>query len=127
MCDDFNILVVTFYFFMNKKLYLFTGVLALIASVVCLIFDWRISTGIIIGLLSSYLYFYILNVEFKIEDGQISKGGILGFFLRILVIALPLFIACVLPNVFNIFGAFAGVMIFRIIMMIVFYKERENM
>ena len=44
-------------------------------------------------------------MNFKIkEDGTISKGSALGFIIRILVIALPLLIACLFPNVFNIFG-----------------------
>ena len=110
---------------MKKKIYLYSLILGIFTSIICAIFDFRISTGIIIGMLSSFLYFYILNLNFKINvDGNISKGGVLGYFIRLIVIALPLLISCLLPNYFNVFGAFAGVMLFRIIMIIMFFKEK---
>ncbi|MBQ0036844.1 MAG: ATP synthase subunit I [Firmicutes bacterium] len=112
---------------MNKNIYLYSGILGLLASVICGFFNWCISSGIIIGLLSSYLYFYLLNMQFQFKDGEIKKGGILGFGIRIIVLALPLLIACLLPNYFNIFGAFGGVMVFRIIMMIMFFKQKGEM
>lgn len=112
---------------MNKKIYLYSGIIGLFVSIICAFFDWKISMGILIGLLASFLYFFLLNDQFKIEDGQISKGGVLGFGLRIIVLALPLLVACLLPQYFNIFGAFAGVMVFRIIMMIMFFKQKGEM
>lgn len=113
---------------MNKNVYLYSIILGIVASLICAYFNWRISTGIIIGLLSSYLYFYILNMSFKVkEDGTISKGNILGFFIRILTLALPLLIAFLYPNIFNIFGAFAGVMVFRIVMIVIFFIEKGEM
>ena len=113
---------------MNKKIYLYSGIFGIVASIIAYFFNWRVSTGVIIGVLFSYLYFIILNMNFKIkEDGTISKGSALGFIIRILVIALPLLIACLFPNVFNIFGAFAGVMLFRIVMIILFFIEKGEM
>lgn len=112
-------------YLMNKQIYLFSGILAIIASMVCAYFNWRISTGIIIGIICSYGYFYLLNKSLNVkEDGSISKGGVIGFLVRILLIALPLAISVLLPEYFNIFGAFAGVMIFRIIMIIYFFKQK---
>ena len=112
---------------MNKKVYIYSGILAALASLICLYFDYRISTGIVIGLLSSYLYFYILNMQFKIEDGKMNKGGVLGYFIRIAVIALPLLLACLMPQYFNIFGAFGGVMLFRVVMMVMFILQKGDM
>lgn len=110
---------------MNKQIYLYSGIISVIASIICAFFNWTISTGVIIGALSSFVYFYILNMNFKInEDGNISKGGVLGYFIRLIVLALPLLIACLLPNVFNIFGAFAGIMLFRIVMIIMFFTKK---
>lgn len=120
------IFIGAFYFFMKKEIYLYSGIVSLVACVISAFFNWRISTGILIGALSSFIYFYILNLNFRIVDGNISKGGVLGFIVRILILALPLLIACLLPNYFNIFGAFGGVMIFRIIMIIMFLKEKEG-
>lgn len=112
---------------MKKEIYLYSGIISVVASLICLFFDWRISSGIMIGVLSSFLYFYILNINFKInEDGNISKGGVFGYFARILVLAVPLLIACLLPDIFNIFGAFAGVMVFRIIMMFMFFIRKGD-
>lgn len=118
----------SFFNYMNKKVYLYSLILCIVASLICAYFNWRISTGIVIGMLSSFLYFYILNMNFKIkDDGTISKGSILGFLVRILALALPLFIAFLLPNIFNFFGAFAGVMLFRIVMITLFFKEKGEM
>lgn len=113
---------------MNKDLFIVSGIVSLVASIICFFIKWQIATGLILGTLFSFVYFFLLNVGFKInDDGSISKGGALLFILRMIMLALPLFIACMIPNVFNIFGAFAGVMIFRIVMMIVYFKKKgEN-
>lgn len=113
---------------MNKEIYLYSGILTVIASVICAYFNWTIATGIIIGALSSFIYFYILNLNFKInDDGNISKGGVLGYFIRIIVLALPLLVSCLFPKYFNIFGAFGGIMLFRIVMIVMFFiKKGDN-
>ena len=122
------IFIETFFICMNKQICIISGIVSIIASGICLLFNWTISTGIIIGLLSSLIYFFLLNKTYKInEDGSISKGGIIAFFLRIIILALPLLIACLLPNIFNIFGAFGGVMLFRFVMIIFFLKEKGGM
>ena len=112
----------------NKQIYIYSGILGIIACAICWYFNWRISTGILIGLISSFIYFYLINNSFKLkEDGSISKGGVIGFILRIVVIALPLLIACLLPDYFNIFGAFGGVMLFRFVMIFYFLKQKGEM
>ena len=122
--DNYALCVMSLFISMNKEIYLYSSIIGVLASIVCAFFNWRISTGILIGMLSSYLYFYLLNLQFKVVDGKISKGGIIGYFLRIIVLALPLLLACLLPNYFNIFGAFGGIMAFRIIMMIIYFKQK---
>ena len=110
---------------MNKILYLISFIVSLLASLICLFIKWQISTGIILGTVFSLIYFFLLNKSYSIdENGNLNKGNPLGFFLRIIIIALPLLISCLLPNYFNIFGAFGGVMLFRIVMMITFFKKR---
>lgn len=111
----------------NKQIYFYSGIIATIACVICGYFNWKISLGIAIGVLSSFVYFFVLNLTFKIEDGKMSKGGIFGFFFRIIIIAFPLLVSCLFPQYFNIFGAFGGVMLFRIVMMVMFFKQREDM
>ena len=114
------------FIFMKKEVYLYSLIVCLLASVVAAFFNWRISTGIIIGAVSSVIYLLLLNATFKIKDGKISKGGVVGFFARILVLALPLLIACLLPNYFNVFAVFGAIMVFRIIMMIMFFRTKEG-
>lgn len=122
--DNYALCVMSLFISMNKEIYLYSCIIGVLASIICAFFNWRISTGILIGMLSSYLYFYLLNLQFKVVDGKVSKGGIIGYFLRIIVLALPLLLACLLPNYFNIFGAFGGIMAFRIIMMIIYFKQK---
>ena len=111
---------------MNKQIYIFSSIVSVIASLVCIFFDWRISTGIILGTISSFLYFYLLNKFVKVSmEGNVSKGSVVFSILRIFILALPLAVAYFLPTVFNFFGAFAGVMIFRLIMIIIFFKNKE--
>ncbi|MDO4940583.1 MAG: ATP synthase subunit I [Erysipelotrichaceae bacterium] len=112
---------------MDKELYIVSGIIGLVASIICFFFNWRISTGILLGLMFSFLYFYLLTLSFKIdENGNMSKGGIIGWFLRILVLALPLLIACLLPNVFNLYATFGGIMAFRLVLMVYFFKRKEG-
>lgn len=110
---------------MKKNLFVICAIVSLLVSIVCYFIKWQIATGIILGTLFSLLYFFVLNLSFKMNaDGTINRGSALLGILRLFIIAMPLFIAFMLPEVFNIFGAFAGVMIFRIIMMIAFFIEK---
>ena len=112
---------------MNKQIYIVSSIVGVIASLVCLFFDWRITTGILIGLVSSLVYFYLLVKSYRVnEDGTLSKGSGLTLIFRILVLAIPLLIACLLPEYFNVFGAFGGVMVFRIIAYIYFFKQKGD-
>lgn len=112
---------------MNKQIYIVSSIVGFIASLICLFFDWKISTGILIGLISSLVYFYLLIKSYKInEDGSLHKGSGLALIFRILVLALPLLIACLLPDYFNVFGAFGGVMVFRLITYVYFFKQKGD-
>ena len=124
-CPDLQACTLSHFVFMGKEVYIVSSIVGIVTSLICLFFDWKISTGIIIGLISSLIYFFILSKTFKLnDDGSINKGNALLFIVRIFVIALPLLIACLLPDVFNIFGAFGGVMLFRFVMMFYFFKKK---
>lgn len=112
---------------MKKELLITSSIVGVLASIVCLFFKWQYAISVLMGLAFSFLYFYLLTSSFKInENGEISKGSFIGWLLRIIVLAIPLLISCLLPNVFNIFATFGGIMIFRVVMMIFFYRQKGS-
>lgn len=113
---------------MNKNVYVVSAAVSIFISIICLFFNWKISTGIILGLISSFLYFILLNKNLTFdENGSIKKGSFIFFIVRIMILAFPLLIACLVPQYINIFGTFGGVMIFRIVMIIMFIKKKGEL
>lgn len=112
---------------MKKNLFIVSGILGIIASAIGVFFALNIGLGILLGTVFSLLYFYLLNISYKVdENGNLSRGSGLGYLLRMIVIAVPLLLSCLLPNIFNVFAAFGGIMLFRIIMFITFFKEKGD-
>lgn len=110
---------------MKKDLFIISAILGIIASAIGMIFKLNIGLGILLGTIFSLLYFYLLNVSYKTnEDGTLYRGSIVSYFLRLIVIAIPLLVSCLLPDIFNIFASFGGIMLFRIIMIISFFKQK---
>ncbi len=101
---------------MNTRVYVVTGVIALVLSAVCAFIDYRISLGILLTGSFSLLNLYLLSLSMK----GLMKQGDLGSYpvmmgvgmLRFIMLAGVIFVAVKNPQYFNIYGVTAGLVIF---------------
>ena len=87
-----------------------------LAALFCF-FNWRISRGIVLGMVFFHLYFYLLSSSLNqaIMAGKRNIGfTILSAVGRMVAMALPLLIGILLPQYFNVFGCLAGFVLFKV-------------
>lgn len=102
-----------------KTTFRYSLIIISIIAAVFLFLDFRVSLGMFLGLLSFYLYLNIMtfNMTSLLNGRKASKGIlVLVHILDLLILILPLLLASLLPNLFNIFGVFTGLMINRILL-----------
>ena len=103
---------------MSPKVVRYSIVAALVLSIIFIFIDTRVTAGILLGSIFSYIYLYLLHKSYdNLLNKDISKKSM--FFkvmLRMMVLVVPLLISCLLPQIFNIFGAFAGLILFKFVM-----------
>ena len=98
--------------------YMHYGIPAVLLLLTSLL-NWRISLGLVLGYLFSQVNGKLteMRIDALIANGA-SPGGaqLLSFFLKPLVIALPLLLSFLLPDIFHWAGTFLGLMIPKIIL-----------
>ena len=97
---------------MNKKEFLLDLLIAVILGVIFLFIDSKISLGIIVGYLFSILNFKLIELRYNgLETYNIL--AVLGSIFSIAVLAIPLVISFLIPNIMSYIGVFIGLMILR--------------
>ena len=93
------------------------------AAFIAFFFDWRISSGIALGLAAYALYLHLLSSD---VDRQIRGDVGLPMALvrsgRLLVFAAALFVGGYWPAYFNIFGVFGGLLAFKVCLLIISWR-----
>lgn len=109
---------------MKKNELLRNSAVALAVSVVFLFYNRTVSAGILLGFLCSQLYVYLLVRDI---DGLIvsSRSSRFSQPLRMALLALPMLAGCLYPDRINVFGAFAGLMIPKVLLYIRSFIERR--
>ena len=105
------------------------NIIVLVAAAMFLPFDRTISAGLVLGAALYYVYLRILphTVTAQLEaarDGRTTTGAL--FFVRMLVLALPLLLAAKFPQHLNIFAAFMPLFVNHLVTFAV-YGRREAM
>ena len=108
---------------MIKNELLRNSAVALAVSVVFLFYDRTVSAGILLGFICSQLYVQLL---IKDIDGLIAgaRASRIAQPLRMILLALPMLAGCLYPKRINVFGAFAGLMIPKVMLYIRSFIER---
>ena len=113
---------------MNKNEFRFSTILAILTALITAFFDVRISAGIILGFLFSFAHLYLLtkNVDSMLYQDKTSIfWSIISSISRFAMIALPLLIALKFSDYFNVFGAFFGILIYKIVLIIFAVINKE--
>ena len=115
---------------MNKKIYLLTGLIAIVLSVITAFFDYRISFGILLTISFSLLNLFLLSASMKslLKSGDISGYPLLmGVnILRFGMLAAVIYIAIKNPEIFNIYGVTAGLILFLFSLLIDTATRKES-
>ena len=103
---------------MNTKVYAATGIAAAALSMITAFFDWRISLGILLAGSASLVNLYLLSLSMK---GLMDKDNVAGYpvmmglgIFRFMLLAGVIFLAVKNPQLFNIYGVTAGLILFMI-------------
>ena len=113
---------------MSNKEQRVSALTATILAVIMYFIDFRISTGIIFGYLASTFHLYLITVSMDkmLQKRQVNVFLVLlGSMLRYVIIALPLVIALIFPQYFNIFAVASGFILYKVVLLVfaVFYKD----
>lgn len=100
---------------MSLKIYLLTGLIALIVSGVTAFFDYRISTGIILSTVFSLINLFLLSLTMKSATSS-SQANVsllmVGNIVRYSLLVVCMFIAYKLPQYFSLIGVAIGMTLF---------------
>ena len=100
---------------MSLKIYLLTGLIALIISGVTAFFDFRISAGIMLSTVFSLFNLFLLSATMKSATSS-SQANVsflmLGNIVRYALLLACMFIAYKLPQYFNLIGVAIGMTLF---------------
>ena len=102
---------------MEKKILHISEICGLVIAALFCFFNWRISSGVILGMVFFRVYFFLLSASMSeaMSEQSASPGTILIYSVgRMVAMALPLLIGVLLPQYFHIIGCFIGFMIFKI-------------
>jgi len=109
---------------MDKKVYKITSLLALLVTIISFLFNYKFALGVLLGFGFSMLYLYVLELSYRNLDSdyEVNFFHYLLVFIRFILLALPMLIACLLPNVFNVIGSFIGLILFKLSLLIIAKK-----
>ncbi|MBE6115603.1 MAG: hypothetical protein E7187_02085 [Erysipelotrichaceae bacterium] len=96
---------------MEKKILVLSEKCGLIVAAVFCFLNWKVSLGVLLGLIFYRIYFMLLSGSI----GDAIKGNAvlpIGGMLRVLCLAVPLLAGVKLPQYFNIWGVLAGLLMF---------------
>ncbi|MBQ1508378.1 MAG: ATP synthase subunit I [Erysipelotrichaceae bacterium] len=84
----------------------------IVVGAIALLFDFRITLGILLGLVFSVLHqrFLEYRTDRILSAASVGVLAYLGSLLSLLLLALPLLISFLLPGVFHWGGVFVGLM-----------------
>lgn len=102
---------------MDKKILNMSTKGGLLIAILLVVIDYRITCGMILGLICYRLYYILLTMS--IEDqidvpSEVKARNIGAVALRLLLLAFPLLVSFVIPELFNVWGAFLGLLAFKI-------------
>ena len=99
---------------MDRKILNLSSICGLILSAVFLLFNWRMTVGTLLGLAIFRLYFYLLSRSIiDLIDADIS-GNAFDKMVRLVILILPLLAGFLFPDYISFWGAFVGLMAFKI-------------
>ena len=98
---------------MGKKPLKVEFLIALLLSILFIFMDKKISLGILLGFLFSFLNYRLIEYRYTNLDTY-NVLAVLGSLICITLLGIPLLISFLLPNVFNYVGVMIGLLIIKV-------------
>ncbi|SJZ39697.1 ATP synthase subunit I [Anaerorhabdus furcosa] len=104
-----------------------TLILCGVVMVIGLFFGYRFSLGVLVGTIISILHLYRLerNITLGLENKKKIGGWIFMFLTDLILLAIPLMLAVVLPQFFDFIGAAVGLLLNKVIIYSMNLRRKE--
>ena len=115
---------------MNIRVYSITVIIAFVLSIITYFFDYRISLGILLTSAYSIFNLLLLSLSMKAvlkKDDPSGYSILMGVnIVRFSLLAVVIYIAIKNPQIFNIFGVTAGLILFLFALLIDALTRKGN-
>ena len=112
---------------MERKVLKLSNIVCLLSAVVFLPFDWKVSSGIVLGLSAFNIYYFLLSESIirQLERGQESSLIWISMILRLLILMSAPVIGWFLPEMFNFYGTIIGVLGYKFVVYVYELVKRK--
>lgn len=98
---------------MSKKSFFSELLLSLLIALVFLLINYKISLGVLLGFTFSFLNYRLIEYRYNHLDTY-NSWVVLGALFSTMVLAVPLMISFLLPNIFNYIGVMIGLLVIKV-------------
>ena len=102
-------------------------VIAVVGAIVSLVFDYRISIGIVVGMVASICNYMILSAQMTmiLMRGKFNViSYALVYLIRFSLLFIPLLLAVLRPERCNVWAVFGSLFIFKVVMYIESFRKK---
>lgn len=104
----------------NDRMYLKLVVkIAIVLTVIGLLIDYRISVGMILGTVASFINYGLLNLQLTgivLERQMNVISFTFGYLIRFACLFVPLLLGVIYPEYCNVWAVFVALLLFKIVM-----------
>ena len=111
----------------NSKYLVISVVIAVVCAIISLLFDYRISVGIVVGMVASICNYMILSAQMSMILLN-QRFGVVSFaivyLVRFSILFIPLLLAVLRPDRCNVWAVFGSLFIFKIVMYFESFRKK---
>ncbi|MGN1399183.1 MAG: ATP synthase subunit I [Erysipelotrichaceae bacterium] len=115
---------------MEKTAIKWTLILMTIISLLSVFIDYRFALGVVLGTVFSLIHYFVLNknVNSILNNEKTFTSKLGSYFIRLFILAIPLYLSIRFDSLFNIYGAFIGLLLLKISLVVstIFVENRNN-
>ena len=111
----------------NVKYLWISAIIAVVSAIVLLLFDYRMSIGVIVGMVASICNYMILSMQMSmILLNQRFRAGSFAivYLIRFSILFIPLLLAVLRPDRCNVWAVFGSLFIFKVVMYLESFRKK---
>ncbi len=111
----------------NGKYFIISIVIAVVCAIISLLFDYRISIGIVVGMVASICNYLILSAQMSLillsQRFRVWSFTII-YLIRFSILFIPLLLAVLKPDRCNVWAVFGAMFIFKVVMYFESFRKK---